>query len=173
MFYNIGMKKEEDAKIYPFKFSPLMIGVFSLAILLCAVCFGLSLWRFLNFLQTDISSPYGWIQYILLFFVSVFLAVLVIAMLIRARYIITDKQLITQFGLVRQKYEIKNIYSIHLFQGMGKLAVYFDDFKTKYIIIAVKDCWYDDFVQTLLSKKPGLSFSFSSAEEEEEIKKKK
>lgn len=159
-------------KRYPFKFSKLMLVLFLFGLLLSITSFGLTLWRFLHFLNESPDSIYGWIQYLILFFVSVFLAVLIIAMLIRSQYLITGTQLILQFGFIKQKYEIKSIYSIHLFNGMHKLAVYFDDFKTKYAIIVIKDSWYDDFTQTLIERKPSIGFSYSTPEEEDEAKKK-
>lgn len=159
-------------KRYPFKFTPLMLIAFAVGLILSLACFGLTLWRFLTFLREDPSSVYGWMQYIILFIVSVVFAILIIAMLIRSQYLITGTQLILQFGLIKQKFEIRNIYSVHLFKGMNKLAIYFDDFKTNYSVIVIKDIWYDDFTQTLLERKPSIAFSFSTAEEEDEVKKK-
>ena len=146
-----------------------MLVLFSAALVLCVAGFALTTWRFLNFLKGGADSVYGWLQYAILYFVSVFLAVLIAAMLVRSEYVVTDKQLIQRFGLIQTKYEIKNIYSVHLFQGAHKLAVYF---KTKYAVIVVKEIWYDDFVRTLTDRKPSIGFSFSTAEEEDEIKKK-
>lgn len=177
MFYTVGMKTNEPktefpVKRYPFRFSAAMLILFCAALLLCVAGFALTTWRFLNFLADGANSVYGWIQYFILYFVSVFLAVLIAAMLVRSEYVITDKQLIQRFGVIRTKYEIKNIYSVHLFQGARKLAVYFDDFKTKYTVIVVKESWYSDFIKTLSERKPSIGFSFSGAEEEEELKKK-
>lgn len=165
-------QNQNTTKSYPFRFSALMILLFAAALILCAAGFTLTTWRLVFFLKDGGDSVYSWIQYIILYFVSVALAVIIISMLVRSQYKITDKQLILQFGFIKTKYEIKSIYSVHLFQGTNKLAVYFDDFKTKYAVIVVKPEWYDDFVQTLISRKPGLGFSFSTAEEEDEIKKK-
>ncbi len=163
---------EFPVKRYPFQFSGLMIFLFLLALLLSFVGFGLTLWRFLDFIKDDASSVYGWIQYLILFFVSILLAVIVIAILIRSEYVINDKELILSFGIIRTKYLIKDICSIHLFKGANKLTVYFDDFKTKYTVIVVKESWYDDFIKTLSERKPSIGFSFSTAEEEDELKKK-
>lgn len=159
-------------KRYPFKFSALMIAMFIIGLVLSLAGFALTLWRFLHFLKDAQTSIYGWMQYIILFFVCVFLAAVIIGMLIRSQYVITGTHFILQFGFIRQKFAIKTIYSVHLFKGLGKLAVYFDDFKTKYLIIVIKESYYDDFVQTLIERKPSIGFSFSTAEEEEEIKKK-
>lgn len=160
-------------KTYKFKFSSLMIAVFALGLALCAACFALTTWNFIDFLKGDISSPYEWLKFILLYFVSVLLAVLIIAMLIRSRYVITDKLLIMQFGLIRSKYEIRKIYSVLLLSGSKKLNVYFDDFKTKYMTIVVKEEWYDDFIKTLTSRNERIEFDFSTAEDEINGKKKK
>lgn len=167
------MKRQSSRKCYPFRFSPLIYALFGVGLALCAVGFGLTLWQFLDFLQGDLTSVYGWITHLILFFASLFLAVIVIAMLIRSQYILTDTDLIMQFGIIRQKYAIKNIVSVHLFKGMNKLAVYFDDFRSNYIVIVVKDIWYDDFLRALLERKPEIGFSFSTPEEEEEFKNKK
>lgn len=180
MFYTVVMEQSkrpeqtnEPVKRYPFKFSAVMITLFIAALALCVAGFALTTWRLIAFLGEGGDSIYSWIQFIILYFVSVFLAALIIAMLIRSQYVITEKQLILQFGFIKTKYEIKNIYSVHLFQGANKLAVYFDDFQTKYAVIVVKPMWYDDFIQALTARKPGIGFSFSTAEEEEEIKKNK
>ena len=159
-------------KRYPFQFTTVVRLLIILGLILLAAGFGLTLWRFMHFIKDDISSIYDWMKYIILFFMSILLAVLASSILIRSQYLLTGTHLILQFGFIKQKFAYKDIYSIHLFKGLRKLAVYFDDFKTKYIIIVVKEEWYDDFIKTLTERKPGLGFSFSSPEEEDEIKKK-
>ena len=158
-------------KRYPFQFTLVMKILFVLGLLLSIAGFGLTLWRFMNFLKDDINSIYDWIKFVLLFFVSFILAVLIIAILIRSQYLLTGTHLVLQFGFIKQRFAYSEIYSIHLFRGLRKLAVYFDDFKTKYIVIVVNENWYDDFIKTLTERKPGLSFSFSTPEEEDEVKK--
>lgn len=160
-------------KRYPFKFSVLMLILFLLGLLLSLAGFGLTVWRFINFLKEDYTSIYHWIQYIILFFVSIFMATLIASMLIRSQYLITGKNLVLQFGFIQQKYALNTIYSVHLFKGMNKLAVYFDDCKTTYTIIVIKESLYDDFIKTMTERRPGIGFSFSTPEEEENFKKKK
>ncbi len=160
-------------KRYRFKFSPLMYALIALGLALSAAGIGLTTWQFAGFLGGDISSVYEWMKYILLYLVSVLLAVLLTAMLIRSQYKVDAKYLTMQFGLIRSKYEISSIYSVHYFRGARKLAVYFDDFKTKYIVIVVKEVWFDDFVRALTERNERIAFSFSTAEEEAEFKRKK
>ena len=155
-------------KYYKFRFTNLILGLLWAALALCAAGF---IWNIIRFLQTGADGVYQWLQYGILFFTTVFFAALIISMFICSRYTITDKQLITQFGFIRSKYDIANITSIHLFRGAGKLAVYFND--NKYMVIVVKSEWYDDFIKELLQRNDKIGFSFSTAEEEEEIKKNK
>lgn len=158
---------------FRFKFSGTMLAVLCLLLALCAACIGLTTWQLIGFLSDDISSVYGWLKYLILYLVSILLAVLVIAMLIKSQYVVTEKTLVTQFGLIRSRYELKNIYSVRLLRGSNKLAVYFDDYKTKYTIIVVKDIWYNDFVQALIARNPRIEFDYVTAEEEKNWKKKK
>ena len=154
----------------------MMIAVFSVGIALCAACFALTSWQFIEFisgLRGDITSAWEWIKYLLLYFVSILLAVLLTAMLIRSRYMITEKHLITQFGVIFSKYEIKKIRSVCLIGGTKKLNVYFDDFKNRFITIVVKEEWYDDFIETLTSINERIEFDFTSPEKKDDTKKKK
>ncbi len=164
---------QRPAKKYKFNYSPLACVLFGLGLALSVAGIGVTTWQFLGFLGGDISSVYEWMKYILLYIASVLLAVILVSMLIRSQYVLTDKQLILQFGFIKTKHDLKTIYSVHLFKGSGKLAVYFDDFKTKYVIIVVKERWYDDFVHSLLERNERIAFSFSTQEEEDEAKKKK
>ncbi len=154
----------------------MMIAVFSVGIALCAACFALTSWQFIEFisgLRGDITSAWEWIKYLLLYFVSILLAVLLTAMLIRSRYMITEKHLVTQFGVIFSKYEIKKIRSVCLIGGTKKLNVYFDDFKNRFITIVVKEEWYDDFIETLTSINERIEFDFTSPEKKDDTKKKK
>lgn len=159
---------------FKFRFSPLLLSLSVFGLLLAALAVGLFSWQFSDFLRHgDLSSAYSWIKYILIYLVSGLLVVFISAMLIRSRYVITEKELILQFGLIKQKFLLSRVASVHLFKGSNKLAVYFDDFKTNYVIIVVKDEWYADFIRELTARNERIAFSFSTAEEEEEIKRKK
>ncbi len=178
MIYTALMKEKKQKNLlksetFPFRFTGLMLALLILLLALCAAGIGLTTWQFTDFLKGDISSVYDWMKYVLLYLVSILLAVIVIAMLIRSQYIVTDKTLTIQFGLIRSRYEIKNIYSVRLFRGSNKLTVYFDDYKNKYMVIVVKDVWYTDFVQALIKRNEKIEFDFITPEEEKDQKKKK
>ena len=161
-------------KRYRFRFSPLILTLLCLGLVLCAASFALTTWQLIGFLQAgDLSSVYDWLKYVILYLVSVLVAVLFIAMLIRSEYVLTDSQLLIRFGVIVSKYDLKKIFSIQHFRGSNKLTVYFDDFKTKFMVIVVKAEWYDDFVKSLLERNERIAFDFITAEEENNLKKKK
>jgi len=165
--------KQTEQKRYPIKFTNMTLVVIIIALVLCAACFALSTWRFVGFLQSgDLSSVYEWIEYAILFLASTLFALFLSAMLVRSQYLITDRQIILQLGILQSKYDIQKICSVHLFKGSNKLALYFDNYHNQFATITVNDSWFDDFIKTLLSKKPGIEFSFSTAEEESENKRK-
>lgn len=173
MRYTFLMKNKPQTKRYPYRFSSLILALFVAGLALCAASLILTGFRIYHFLGNEEKTVYEWLQYGILLFMSLLFFVLIVSMLLRSQYEITDEYLVMQFGVIRSKYRIDSIFSVHLFRGANKLAVYFDDFHTNYIVIVVKPEWYDDFVRTLIEKKPSIAFSFSTAEEEEEIKKKK
>ena len=158
---------------FPFRFSPTMLLVLILLLSLCAAGFGLTLWQFLDFLKGDLGSAWEWMKYLLMFLVCGLLFILVVAMLIKSQYLITDGELVLQFGFIRTRYELKKIRSVRHFMGSGRLAVYFDDMKNQYSVIVIKESWFDAFVKALKEKNEDIEFDFTSAEEEEEWKRKK
>ena len=157
---------------FRFRFSKMMFLVLSLLLLLCAGGFGLTLWQFLDFLKSDISSVWEWLKYSLMFLVCGLLFVLVVAMLIKSQYKITDREVILQFGFIKTRYEIKKIRSVRHFLGSGRLAVYFDDMKNQYAIIVVKEKWFSEFVAALKERNEAIEFDFVTADEENEKQKK-
>ncbi len=165
--------KEPIIKKYAFRFSAVMLAVLIAGLVLCVACFALTTWQFTGFLTGDVSSFYEWVKYALLYFVSVFLAVLITAMLVRSQYVLTEKELILQFGFLKTRYDVKKIFSVCLLNGSKKLCLYFDDFKTKYATVVVKEEWYDDFIKTLTSLNERIEFDFSTYEDEQQGKKNK
>lgn len=175
MRYNRGMKDQTlPVRHFPFRFTPLILALCVGGVLLCAASFGFSTWQFVDFVRTgDLTSPYEWIKYVLWYGASLALSAFIVSMLIRSRYTLDDDTLTVQFGFVKQRFAISKIYSVHLFRGAKKLAVYFDDFHTDYIGIVIAEEHWDEFVRALTERSPRIGFTFSTAEEEEQFKKKK
>lgn len=152
---------------FPFRFSPLMIFMFCLLLVLCAAGTAFTGWQFADFLASgDLSSVWSWLRYLLMFLVCGLLILLVAAMLIKSQYIVKDKELVLQFGLIRTRYDISKIDSVRLFVGSEKLTVYFDSMKTDYTVIVVKKEWYEAFVRALQKRNGRIAFDFVSPEQE-------
>ena len=169
MLYTQGMK---DQKRYPFRFTPLMLALFWAGLLLSLAGLALTVWRFSAFLMDGVFSALGWVQYIILFLVAIFLAVLLASFLIRSEYVIGEKYILLRLGLIPVKYPLKELKHIHLFRGSNKLALYFEGEKPAYTAVVIAPSQFEDFTQELLSRCPSADFSFSTPEEEEEDKKK-
>lgn len=167
---NVNLPKET----FKYRFSAPFIAMFCVGLLLSAAGFAINTWQLVGFIEAgDLSSVYEWMKFILLYLASGFLAVLIAAMLIRSQYVVTEKELITQFGIVRSRYQIKKIYSVCLMRPSNKLTVYFDDFKTKFIVVSVRDAWYDDFMKALLARNEKIEFSIAGEEKPSKTDKKK
>ena len=170
MLYTVAMNEK---KRYPFHFTAMMLVLFWTGLLLALAGFSLTVWRFAAFLSDGAPSPYGWAQYIILFAVAVFLAVLLASILLRSEYVIREKDIVLQLGILRIEYPLKDLRHIHLFRGSKKLALYFEGEKPSYAAVVIKSELFGEFTQELLDRCPSAEFSFSTPEEEEEEKKKK
>ena len=180
MCYTDGMNQtpalptaKNGVQRWKFRFTTPVKILLALGLALCAAGFALTTWQFVEFLRGgDLASAYEWIKFILLYLASTAIAVLIAALMIRSEYILTAKKLTLAFGLIRISNSLDTIATVHLFKGANKLAVYFDSEKTRYLVIVIRDTEYDSFIRALLARNERIGFSFSTAEEEEEAKKK-
>ena len=167
-------KKQFPEKRYRFRFSALTLALLAAALALCAAGIALTTWLFVEFLQGgDLSSAFDWLKFIVFYIVSIGIAVVVTAMLIRSEYILTEKNLTLALGLIRMKTPLEQISSVHLFKGANKLAVYFDGAKTRYMVIVVNAALYEEFARELILRNERIGFSFSAEGKEADNKRKK
>ncbi len=112
------------------------------------------------------------IQYTAMYFAAALLTVVLISLLVSSYYAVNDKKLITCFGIIKTKYDIEKIESVLLDRNTKKLSVFFSE--SHFIVIVVKEEWYEDFVAELLKVKPDIEFSINSKENtpDDETKKK-
>ena len=162
------MKKNpapQEAKIFKFRFTPLMIILACVALTLCAVGVGLSIWRIvkegIHDFDDVLKSPF-------LIAISLFGIVLIVALLLRSRYVITKEQFIMQFGLVKSKYAIQDITSLLLDTDTHKLTVYTGE---EFFIVTTNPEWNNDLVQAIREIKPEVEFSFTLAEKKDKDEK--
>lgn len=153
-------------KIFKYRFSKLLKTLIFAGLALCAVGFALNVYLiFTNGVGTAVDPVYPILQYTLMFFITVLLAALLIGILLSSYYAVDGQTFKTAFGFIRSKYDVNNIELILLDRRTEKLTVHFSD--GTYIVIVVKQEWYNDFIQAILDANPKIEYSIKSKDAEE------
>lgn len=152
-------------KVFRFKFTKITLGAIYLGLAVAAIAFAVNTYFVIT---TGISSAmnviYPIIQYSVTYFVAVLLFVILVSILIDSNYKIDGKILITSFGIIKSKYKIDEIETVSLDRNTNKLSVYFTN--RSFIVIVVKQDWYDEFIDGLLEANRNIEFSIQSKENE-------
>lgn len=155
------MKKQtapQETIYFKYRFTKLMIALSCAVILLCAVGIGLSIWRItrngVHQFGDFLKSPF-------LIAICAFGIVIMISVLIRSRYVVTDGEFIMQFGIIKSKYAIKDFTSVTLDTDTRKIAVYMGE---EFFIVVISPEYNNDFVQALRAVNPDIEFNFTLAE---------
>ena len=163
IWYNVRMKKHsapQEAKYFKFKFTPLML-VLAIAILvLFTAGIALSVWRIV---QNGVYEVGDLLKSPLLIAICLFGIVVVTAMLIQSRYVVTKDTFITQFGIIKSRFNIQDFTSILLDTDSRKLTVYMGE---EFFVVTTDPQWNNDFVQALREVKPDIEFSFTLTEKD-------
>lgn len=150
-------------KRFKYKFSKLAKILIYIGIALCPIAFGLNIY----FLITeDIASAaypiYSIIKYVLMFMIPALLLVILVSLLVSSYYTVDGKTFVTSFGIIKSKYKISEIQTIVLDRTTNKLSLYFKD--NIFIVVVVKEDWYDEFIDALCLANPDIEFSIKSKE---------
>lgn len=132
--------------------------MFVLASLVLALCLGglvLSIYRLVN---TNLNVFSDYLKSPLLIIISAFCIVVVLGILIKSQYVVTEEYYILQFGFIKSKYPIKEITSIVLDSDTQKLTVNMPDGYTVLSLLQ-KDC--DEFVKAIQAINHDVEFSFT------------
>ena len=161
------MKKQSvphEAKYFKFRFTPLMLILAIAVLILFTAGIALSVWRItkegIHVFNDVLKSPF-------LIAICLFGIVVVVAMLIRSRYIITKDTFITQFGIIKSKFPVQDFTSVLLDTDNKKLTVYSGE---QFFVVTTNPEWNNDFVQALREVKPDLEFSFTLTNQEDKTK---
>lgn len=130
--------------------------------LLCIAGIALSVWRIMKF---GIHGFNDVIKYPFLIAVCLLCILLVTAILIRSQYVIDDGRLITQYGLIKSKFEIQEITAITLNTDEQKLTLNFGE---PFLVISVSPTWNEAFVRAILEVNPNIDYSFTLTEKTDE-----
>ena len=152
----------QEAKYFKFRFTLIMVLLAVASLLLCAAGIALSVWRLVKEgvqeFNDVLKSPF-------LIAICLFGIVIVTAMLIRSRYVITQDTLTTQFGFIKSKFPVEKFTSVLLDTDSKKLTVYMGE---EFFVVTTNPEWNNDFVQALRDVKPDIEFSFTLTESKEE-----
>lgn len=150
-------------KIFRYKFTKLIYALIGVIHALSVAGFAITLWQVLRYgLESSANPTFTVIRYILMFIVTVALFVILLSLLISSYYAVDGKtkMIITSFGFIKSRYEIAKIDAVTLDRTTNKLTVTFED--GHFIVIVVKDEWYEDFVQAILDVNPRIEYSIKS-----------
>lgn len=134
-----------------------------IAMALCIVGFGMNLYYcIVNGTRNAVDRIFPLLQYILMFFVTVGLFTLLVSVLGFSAYIIDGKTFKTRFGFIVSKYDVEKIVEATLDRKTNKLTVKFDS--GEFIVVVVKQDWYDAFIDALLAANPKIEYTVISLE---------
>ncbi len=159
-------------KIFKFKFTKPTLGAIAagLAVALAAFCVN-TYFVFSEGIASAVNPAYPIIQYTVTYFVAALLLVILISMLLSSYYSIDGKTLKTSFGIIKSKYDIDKIETVSLDRTTNKLSVHFDS--NTFMVIAVKEEWYEEFIDALIAANPKIEYAIQSKENDNKDNDKK
>lgn len=158
-------------KNYKYKFTKLMTAFIWIGIALSVGAFALNTYFvFADGIDSAANAFYPILRYVLMYFVSVAAFVLLLSLILSSHYQISDKKFKTSFGIIKSSYDIEKIQSVVLDRKTKKLSVYFDD--NNFIVIVVKEEWYEDFIEELLKVNRNIEYTINSKENDIDEEKK-
>ena len=149
-------------KTYKFKFSVPVILLAVAAILLAVGAAAFAVYRICRY---GFATPMLAIQHVLLLLFAALALAVILALLIRSVYKITDTHVVLWFGFIKTSYKIENIESVHLFTKTNKLVLYFKD--DRYTVIVVKPEWNNEFIKEILARGKDIRYDVSTSEKDE------
>ncbi|MGN0824618.1 MAG: hypothetical protein ACI4MB_06100 [Candidatus Coproplasma sp.] len=148
-------------KKFKYKFTKLITALIYAGIALSVAGFGINLYYCIaNGIKGAADPVYPILQYALMFLVTITLIVLLVSVLVSSCYIIDGKYFKTKFGFIISKYDVENIDTIVDNKKTGKLTVTFAN--GEYMVIVVKQEWYNDFIEALLAANRKIEYSIIS-----------
>lgn len=153
-------------KKFRYKFSKLITGFIYAGIALSVAGFAVNLYYCIaNGIGQAADPVYPILQYTLMFLVTVGLSVLLISILTSSFYIIDGKYFKTKFGLIVSKYDVNTIDTVVDNKKTGKLTVTFEN--GEFMVIVVKQEWYNDFIEALLEANRKIEYSIVSLDKDD------
>ncbi len=135
---------------------------------MCALGIGLSVYRIFD--NGGLRAFNDWLKYPFFILVCVLGIIVLAALLIKSQYVVDDKNLTTQFGIIKSKCAIKDITSVILDRDTSKLTIYMGE---NFSVLSVRPSWNEDFVRALLKVNPDIEYSYTVKENKPDDEDKK
>lgn len=154
-------------KTFKYQFTKFMTVAIYAGIALAVAAAGVNTYFVIAEGISSAASPvYPILQYSLMYLVAALLLIILISLLVSSYYSIDGSTLKTSFGIIKSKYDIKKITSVVLDRNTNKLTVHFDE--NVFFVIVVKEVWYEEFIDALLTANPEIEYTINSKENKPE-----
>lgn len=163
------MKKNSNKETvrFPFRFSKVLVILAIAAICLCTLGIAISVYRMVRY---GVDGFYDVIRYPFLIVICAFAIVLVVALLIKSEYVISEKYLHANFGLIRSKTELKKITAVSIDFEEEKISVYTGE---PFFVMLLNKEQAQNFSSAIIRANPDIQVSFSLTENKPQDEDKK
>lgn len=150
-------------KVFKYRFTKLTILLIYSGIALCVAGVGINLYVVLTKNLSEAANVvYPIVQYSLTFLIPSVMLILLVSLIFSSYYSIDGKTLKISFGLIKSKYDVKEITTVMLDRTVDKLSVYLSD-NTVFAVVIKEEC-YRDFIDALCKTNPLIEYTINSKE---------
>lgn len=161
----MAMKNDlSKTNTYKILFTKTVIILAISVIVLCVASLAVSIYQLTRF---GIGGFTDYLKYPFLMLISVFCIVLVISILAKSQYVVTDRYLISQYGFIKSRFDVKKITAITLDTDTNKLTLNIGE---QYCMITTAKEWNEELVRALLKINPNIDYSFTLPTKSEDKK---
>ena len=148
----------KNKQAFPYRFTKAMLTLCIVALVLCAVGIGVSVYRIVRFGVKDFND---FIRYPFLVVICVFAIAVVIALLVRSQYVVTDTYLSSNFGFLKSKVEVKKITAIVCDTQEDKATVYLGE---EFFVLTLPKGENEKLAAALCAVNDKIDYSFTLTE---------
>ncbi|MCD8201807.1 MAG: PH domain-containing protein [Clostridia bacterium] len=151
-------------RTFKYEFSKLIKALIIIGIILCVAGFVLVFVQVFRTIYGSLPVPstYEIIGQVIMFFVTIFLGILLVWLLVGSSYTVDKEYIITKFGFIKSKFKIADIVMIRVDRNTDRLSVQFNN--DTYMIIVVNSFWHDDFVNAVMAANRNIQYVIESKE---------
>lgn len=159
--YNASMKRtdtQKNGKVFPFRHNTLSVVFCIFALLLCAIGAGLSVYRIVSEGVEEFSDV---LQSPFLIAICLFCAAVIISILVKSEFVVTNEALVTRFGFIKSTLPLATVSKMEHDRTTHKLTVYCGE---EFTVFTLKPEWADELVHEICTANPNIEFLFTMTE---------